>query len=35
MFILIGHGIGVILVVLASATLGTFAYGLVRDKLPH
>lgn len=35
MFILIGHGIGVILVVLASATLGTFAYGLVKDKLPH
>jgi len=35
MFILVGHGIGVILVEIASATLGTFAYGLLRDKLPH
>ena len=35
MFILIGHGVGVILVVVASAVAGTFAYGLLRDKLPH
>lgn len=35
MFILLGHGVGVILVVIASATLGTFVYGLVRHKLPH
>ena len=35
MFILVGHGVGVILVVIASATVGTFTYGLVRDKLPH
>ena len=35
MFILLGHGVGVILVVIASATAGTFVYGLVRDKLPH
>jgi uncharacterized membrane protein YedE/YeeE len=35
MFILLGHGIGVVLVVIASAILGTFTYGLVRDKLPH
>lgn len=35
MFILVGHGVGVMLVVIASAIAGTFAYGLVRDKLPH
>lgn len=35
MFILIGHGVGVILVVIVSAIAGTFTYGLVRDKLPH
>ncbi|GJM29018.1 MAG: transporter [Cyclobacteriaceae bacterium] len=35
MFILLGQGVGVILVVIASATIGTFTYGLLRDKLPH
>jgi uncharacterized membrane protein YedE/YeeE len=35
MFILLGHGVGVMLVVIASATLGTFTYGLVKHKLPH
>lgn len=35
MFILVGHGVGVMLVVIASALLGTFTYGLVRHKLPH
>lgn len=35
MFILLGKGIGVAAIVILSATLGTFAYGLVRDKLPH
>lgn len=35
MFILVGHGVGVMLVVIASAVLGTFTYGLLRDKLPH
>lgn len=35
LFTLLGNGISVILVVIASAVLGTFAYGLVRDKLPH
>jgi uncharacterized membrane protein YedE/YeeE len=35
MFILVGHGVGVVLVVIASAIAGTFTYGLVRDKLPH
>ena len=35
MFILVGHGVGVMLVVIASAVVGTFVYGAVRDKLPH
>ncbi|WP_421889198.1 DUF6691 family protein [Marinoscillum sp.] len=35
MFILLGNGVGVILVVIASALLGTYTYGLVRNRLPH
>ena len=35
MFILLGHGFVTILVVIAAALLGTFTYGLLKDKLPH
>ena len=35
MFILVGHGIGVFLIIIASAVAGTLVYGLVRQKLPH
>lgn len=35
MFVLIGYGYIPILVVLLGAILGTFVYGLVRDKMPH
>ena len=35
MFTLVGNGYLVMLVVILSATLGTFVYGLVRHKLPH
>lgn len=35
MFILLGNGVGVILVVIGSAVLGTYAYGRLRNKLPH
>lgn len=35
MFILIGHGIGVILVVITAALLGTYTYGRLRKWLPH
>jgi uncharacterized protein len=35
MFVLVGHGYLAILLVIAGALLGTFAYGVVRDKLPH
>jgi uncharacterized membrane protein YedE/YeeE len=35
MYTLIGTGIWSIAVVIASAVLGTFVYGLVAKKLPH
>ena len=35
LYVLVGHGFGVILVVILSALLGVFVYGMVRDKLPH
>lgn len=34
-FVLVGAGYLPILIVLISATLGTFLYGLVKNKLPH
>ena len=35
MFTLVGAGYLSILVVIATAILGTFLYGLLKDKLPH
>ncbi|MEQ8547262.1 MAG: YeeE/YedE thiosulfate transporter family protein [Cyclobacteriaceae bacterium] len=35
MFILLGNGVGVVIVVILSALLGTYVYGLLRNKLPH
>ena len=35
LFTLLGQGVWSIAVVIASATLGTFAYGAVRERLPH
>lgn len=35
LYTLLGFGIGVILVVIFSAILGAFVYGLVKNKLPH
>lgn len=35
MFVLLGTGTPVILVAIAGAILGTFLYGLIRNKLPH
>lgn len=35
MFALAGAGFYAILIVIASATFGTFLYGLLKDKLPH
>lgn len=35
LFTLLGHGVWTILLVIASAVLGTFVYGVMREKLPH
>jgi uncharacterized protein len=35
LYILVGSGYWSILIVIASALLGTIAYGALRDKLPH
>jgi uncharacterized membrane protein YedE/YeeE len=34
-FVLLGCGYGVMLLVIAGALLGTFTYGALRDRLPH
>ena len=35
MYVLIGQGYWIIIVVMLSAILGTYTYGVVKDKLPH
>ncbi len=35
MFILLGHKISVFIIPILAALLGTYAYGLLRNKLPH
>ena len=35
MFILVGNGVGVFVMVIASAILGTYCYGLLKNRLPH
>jgi uncharacterized membrane protein YedE/YeeE len=35
MFVLVGHGITAILILILGATLGAFAYGSLSKKLPH
>lgn len=35
MFVLLGNGYLVFILIILSAIAGTFTYGLVRDKLPH
>ena len=35
MFTLLGAGFWSFIIVIASAVLGTFVYGLIKDKLPH
>ena len=35
LYVLIGHGILPILVVITSAIFGTLVYGMIRHKLPH
>ncbi|MDX1477390.1 MAG: DUF6691 family protein [Saprospiraceae bacterium] len=35
MYILVGHGYWIVLVILLSAIVGTFVYGVFGQKLPH
>ena len=35
LYTLVGHGFGIILVVILSALIGTLAYGALKHKLPH
>lgn len=35
MYILVGTGVFSMLIVIAAAILGTFVYGVIKDKLPH
>lgn len=35
MYILVGTGAFSVLIVIAAAILGTFVYGIMKDKLPH
>ncbi len=35
MYILLGTGVFSMLIVIAAATLGTFVYGLLKNRLPH
>ena len=34
-FVLIGHGYMLLIVVLLSSIVGTYLYGVMRDRLPH
>lgn len=34
-FVLLGQGYTIMLIVIAGALLGTFTYGLLKDRLPH
>jgi uncharacterized membrane protein YedE/YeeE len=35
MYILVGTGVFTILIVIAAALLGTYVYGVLKNKLPH
>lgn len=35
LYVLLGHGYSIIIVVILSALLGTYCYGLLRSRLPH
>lgn len=35
MFVMLGQGFSIFILVILSATLGTFVYGVVKDHLPH
>ena len=35
LYVLLGNGVWVVLIIIISALLGTFVYGLLRPRLPH
>ncbi|MEY2904603.1 MAG: hypothetical protein RJA52_619 [Bacteroidota bacterium] len=35
MYILLGHGYWMFALIILSAVLGTYSYGIIKDKLPH
>ena len=35
MFVMLGQGFSIFLLVILSAVLGTYTYGVIKDKLPH
>ena len=35
MYVLLGHGYGILAITILGGILGTFTYGMVRNKLPH
>ena len=35
MFVMLGHGFWIFIITILAATLGTYTYGIVKDKLPH
>ena len=35
LYALVGYGVGVVIVIILSAILGAFVYGVVKSKLPH
>jgi uncharacterized membrane protein YedE/YeeE len=35
MYVLLGHGFWIVLLIIASALVGTYTYGVVQNKLPH
>ncbi len=35
LYVLVGHGYAVVIIILLSALLGTYVYGALRSKLPH
>ena len=35
MFVMLGHGFWIFIVTIIGALLGTFAYGMIKDRLPH
>lgn len=35
MFVMLGHGFWIFIVTIIGATIGTYTYGVIKDRLPH